>query len=115
MSRPKKSEARSARLNLSLTPNEFESIKRRALALGMRVAHFGRAVLLDPKNVTTVKSEAQRESADRLVHIQLARLGNILNQMVRHLHQTGDPLPADLEPLLTDIRAILARRGHDDR
>jgi hypothetical protein len=29
--------------------------------------------------------------------------------MVRHLHQTGDPLPADLEPLLNDIRRIIAR------
>jgi hypothetical protein len=33
-----------------------------------------------------------------------------LNQMVRHLHATGDPLPADLEPLLRDIRQILTRR-----
>jgi hypothetical protein len=46
---------------------------------------------------------------------QLARLGNNLNQMVRHLHQTGDPLPADLEPLLTDIRRIIARGAADDR
>jgi hypothetical protein len=29
--------------------------------------------------------------------------------MIRHLHRTGDPLPADLEPLLKDIRQILAR------
>ena|GEM_PF-4540712 len=36
----------------------------------------------------------------RLVHAQLSRLGNNLNQMVRHLHQTGDPLPTDLEHLL---------------
>jgi hypothetical protein len=44
-----------------------------------------------------------------LIYGQLARLGNNLNQMVRHLHQTGDPLPADLEPLLKDIRRIIAR------
>jgi hypothetical protein len=25
------------------------------------------------------------------------------------LHQTGDPVPADLEPLLIDIRRIIAR------
>jgi hypothetical protein len=40
----------------------------------------------------------------------LSRLGNLLNQMVRHLHQTGDPLPPDLEPLLRDIRQIIERR-----
>jgi hypothetical protein len=33
-----------------------------------------------------------------------------LNQMVRNLHQTGDPLPPDLEPLLTDIRHVIERR-----
>jgi hypothetical protein len=29
--------------------------------------------------------------------------------MVRHLHQTGDPLPADLELLLHDIRQVITR------
>jgi hypothetical protein len=28
---------------------------------------------------------------------------------VRHLHHTGDPLPPDLEPLLKDIRHMLAK------
>jgi hypothetical protein len=29
--------------------------------------------------------------------------------MMRHLHQTGEPVPADLGSLLTDIREILSR------
>jgi hypothetical protein len=46
---------------------------------------------------------------ERLIHSQLVQLGNNLNQLVRHLHSTGEPLPPDLEPLLADIRQIIAR------
>jgi hypothetical protein len=110
MGRPKTSEPRSHQLNLSLTARELESIKRRAAALGMRPVHFGRIMLLDKNKHPTMKPETSDGNIDRLVYGQLARLGNNLNQIVRRLHQTGDPLPADLEPLLNDIRAILARR-----
>jgi hypothetical protein len=108
MGRPKKSEPRCRQLNLSLTASEFESITRRAEAVGMRPVHFGRALLLDPNRKLATRGEGN----SNLIHLtygQLVRLGNNLNQMVRHLHQTGDPLPADLEPLLTDIRQIIAR------
>src|SRR5258707_81742 len=95
MGRPKKSEPRSQQLNLSLTASELESIKRRAHAVGMRPVHFGRALLLDQGRKLAIKSEPS-SNAERLIYDQLVRLGNNLNQMVRHLHQTGDPLPADL-------------------
>ena len=29
--------------------------------------------------------------------------------MTRHVHSVGGPVPADLEPLLTDIRALIVR------
>jgi hypothetical protein len=80
----------------------------------MRPVHFGRALLLGQGG----KVVARREPAgnlDQLIYGQLVRLGNNLNQMVRHIHQTGDPLPADLEPLLKDIRQIVARGSRDDR
>jgi Bacterial mobilisation protein (MobC) len=76
----------------------------------MRPVHFGRVLLLDTKDKPPTK---QTPASSNLVHLtygQLVRLGNNLNQMVRHLHQTGDPLPADLEPLLADIREIITRR-----
>ncbi|HEX4409034.1 MAG TPA: hypothetical protein VH206_09690 [Xanthobacteraceae bacterium] len=56
---------------------------------------------------SSLESEGQ---FDRLVYGALSRLGNNLNQLLRHLHQTGDPIPPDLEPLLKDIRQIIARR-----
>jgi hypothetical protein len=110
MGRPIKSELRSHQLNLSLTASELESIKRRAYAVGMRPVHFGRAVLLDPDRRPGAERERTGGNINLLVYTQLSRLGNNLNQLMRHLHRTGDPLPADLEPLLKDIRHIIARR-----
>jgi hypothetical protein len=108
MGRPRKSEPRNRQLNLSLSESEWASITARALAVGMRPVHFGRAMLLDPNRRILAKNEAN-SNITHLTYGQLVRLGNNLNQMVRHLHQTGDPLPTDLEPLLTDIRQIIAR------
>jgi hypothetical protein len=113
MGRPRKSEPRIRQLNFSLTEAELNSLTHRAQALGMRPVHFGRALLLDQDHKPTLKSSAP-SNIERLIYGQLCRLGNNLNQLVRHLHQTGDPLPADLEPLLKDIRQIIARGyGHD--
>jgi hypothetical protein len=109
MGRPRTFEPRSQQLNLSLTVSEFESIKRRAYVVGMRPVHFGRALLLDQNRDPAAKPEPTSSNLELLIYGQLVRLGNNLNQMVRHLHQTGDPLPADLEPLLKDIRRIIAR------
>jgi hypothetical protein len=81
----------------------------------MRPVHFGRALLLDQSRKLVVSREPTDSNAQRLIYGQLVRLGNNLNQLVRHLHRTGDPLPADLEPLLKDIRQIIERRCRDDR
>jgi hypothetical protein len=113
MSRPRKSEPRSEQLNVSLTQSELASIKRRAEAVGMRPVHFGRALMLGQGGKVAAKNEPA-SNLNQFIYGQLVRLGNNLNQMVRHLNQTGDPLPADLEPLLKDIRQIL-RRCEDDR
>ncbi|HEY1745717.1 MAG TPA: plasmid mobilization relaxosome protein MobC [Xanthobacteraceae bacterium] len=108
MARPRKSEPRDRQLNLSLTAAELAGIERRADALGMRPVHFGRALLLDDGHKLSI-ARGPENNAPRLILSQLSRLGNNLNQVVRHLHRTGDPLPPDLEPLLNDIRHIIAR------
>jgi hypothetical protein len=108
MGRPIKSEPRDHQLNFSLTASELESIRQRAASVGMRPVHFGRDLLLSSsRNVSATR--APESNVGRLIHAQLVRLGNNLNQLVRHLHETGDPLPPDLEPLLRDIRQIIAR------
>jgi len=108
MPRPIKTEPRIKQFNLSLTASELESIRQRAQAVGMRPVHFGRALLLDQNRKPASKRETESNIA-RLIYGQLVRLGNNLNQLVCHLHTTGDPLPADLEPLLKDILQIIAR------
>lgn len=108
MGRPPVSDPRDRQLKLNLTVAEYESIVRRAKALNMRPVHFGRALLLN-SNSTAPPSERTPSNIEKLNYSALVRLGNNLNQMMRHLHQTGDPIPADLEPLLTDIRQIIAR------
>jgi Bacterial mobilisation protein (MobC) len=108
MARPKISEPRAYQLNLRFTARELESINRRASALGMRPVQFGRTVLLGTKDRPVADQEPAHNHA-RLIRSELSRLGNNLNQLVRHLHQTGDPLPPDLEPLLIDIRRLIAR------
>jgi Bacterial mobilisation protein (MobC) len=108
MGRPKQIEPRSQQLNLSFSASELEAIKARAHALGMRPAHLGRALLLE-KKAPAAGHNAPANNTWRLIQSQLIRLGNNLNQMVRHLHQTGDPLPLDLEPLLNDIRRLITK------
>jgi hypothetical protein len=108
MPRNRKPGSRCHQLNLSLTESELADIKRRADALGMRPVHFGRSVLMH--GAVTVASEGESITpALRLIHTQLVRLGNNLNQAVRKLNEMSHPLPADLEPLLEDIRSLIAR------
>jgi hypothetical protein len=114
MGRPTKFEPRCKQLNLSLTARELANVNRRAEAVGMRPVHFSRHLLLDENRRPPVTSN-QRSNSERLIYSQLVRLGNNLNQLVRHLHRTGDPPPADLAPLLKDIRQIISRRRDDDR
>lgn len=103
MGRPTATNPRRQQLNISLTDAELARIRERAAAVGMRPVHYGRALVLKEQSAAP---DSGNNHASRIYH-QLVRLGNNLNQMVRHLHRTGDPLPADLVPLLTDIRQTI--------
>ena len=108
MGRPRKTEPRDRQFNLSLSATEYESIVRRAAAFGMRPVHFGRSVLLSVEGRPDHKPQPV-DNGWRLIALQLSRLGNNLNQLLHYLHVTGDPVPADLEPLLKDIRNLIAK------
>jgi hypothetical protein len=110
MGRPTKTEPRTKQLNLSLTVSEFERVRERAQSVGMRPVHFGRALVLDER--TKLSSISNAESPlNRLFYTQLSRLGNNLNQLVRHVHRYGGSPPPELEALLRDIRRLLTRRA----
>lgn len=108
MPRSKSAEPRDRQLNLSLTESELAGIKRRAQALGLRPVHLGRQLVLDEDRA--VAAQAQPSTIDRLIHGQLIRLGNNLNQLTRRFHASGaGTAPPDLAPLLRDIRKLIAR------
>jgi hypothetical protein len=103
-----KNELRDQQLNLSLTKGELERVRQRAETAGMRVVHFARMIVLDENRRPTMKSDTEH-SATRLLYLQLARLGNNLNQLVRHMHRHGGPIPRELDPLLHEIRRHITR------
>lgn len=109
MPRPRTKNPRNNQLNLHFTAAEIGEIKARAEALGMRPVAFGRTLLLSGGIVNQPNTEAA--AAKRGLMLQLARLGNNLNQIVRRCHIRNDPLPPDLEPLLADVRALFARES----
>jgi hypothetical protein len=102
-----KLDPRCHQLNISLTSSELTDINRRAEALGMRPVHFARITLLN--NDATGAYPTAESVALRHIRLELSRLGNNLNQMVRRLNEFRKPLPEDLEPLLSDIRAMIGR------
>ena len=110
MGRPRKAEPRDQQLNLSLTASELDGVRRRAEALGMRVAHLGRHLVLDRGRSAPARNFGEL-NANRLLGRQLARLGNLLNQLVRRFHATGNLPPADLVPLLAEVRRLISRHA----
>jgi Bacterial mobilisation protein (MobC) len=108
VSRPKVSSLRDVQLKLNLTAAEYECVVRRARAVGMRPNHFGRAMVLK-KEAALAVNQRSPSNAERLTYHVLGRVGSNLNQVARRMHQTGEPAPADLEPLLADIRRIIDR------
>ena len=108
MGRPKVSNLRDMQLKLNLTATEYECVVRRANAAGMRPVHYSRTLVLNTSSART-PSQQIPDNIERLHYLALSRIGNNLNQMMRHLHRTGEPTPSDLEPLLVEIREIINR------
>lgn len=108
MGRPRKDEPRNRQVNIHLTEGEFVAVVSRASAAGVPPAEYGRRRVIGAAPAGEVVPTAV--PVDRVLHIQLRRLGNLLNQLVRHLHQTGEVLP-EAVALLRDIRSLLDRSG----
>ena len=107
MGRPKVSNLRDMQLKLNFTATEYECLVRRAKAVCIRPTHFARGLVLNT-DARTPRTQTP-SNLERLNYLALSRVGNNLNQMMRHLHRTGETVPADLEPLLMDIRQIIER------
>jgi len=106
MGRPKLKTARDRQFNIALTEDELAKVQRAARLIGMRPADYGRSRLL-AKALRGLRTDISVRQLDPLLLVQLARVGNNLNQITRGLHALAVPAPEDLAPLLLEIRAIL--------
>ena len=100
---------RDRQLNIALRGDEFARLQQRADAVGLRLAPFARAILLNEG--VTIDSIARASTADRLTYQQWVRVGSNLNQMARQLNRFGNVSASEVEAVLDDIRALIARAG----
>ena len=106
MGRPLTTDPRNYQLNFSFTEAEIDLLRRRADQAQLRLVDYGRLVLLRKSSLPVAAPIAQ---IDRVAYEQLKRLGNNVNQIARVLNATRQAPPANLEPLLADIRMVLNR------
>ena|SRR5215207_981755 len=111
MGRPPKEIKRNRQFNVGLTAPEHELLFARAARACMRPVDYGRARLLGQRGGEAAPSGAPAPHLDPLFLVQLSRLGNNLNQIVRGMNRFQQPAPPSLEPLLQEIRRLIARAG----
>jgi hypothetical protein len=107
MGRPKLLITRDRQFNVGLTAAELAEVQRAARLAGMRPVDYGRAKLLS-RSGRIPRTEYSVRQLDPLLLVQLSRIGNNLNQIARRLNELSLPAPQELEPLLAEIRSILA-------
>jgi hypothetical protein len=108
VARPKKQLKRDRQFNVSLTTRELELLFARAAAAGLRPVDYGRAQLLNEPRAPR-PATAGGPHLDPLFRAQLSRIGNNLNQLTRKVNTLDMPPPPTLEPLLREIRALIAK------
>jgi Bacterial mobilisation protein (MobC). len=104
--RPRKqaAERRTIVYAIRLTPEERAEIDRRAAAVGVEASDYGRAMLLTGRVV-------QRHNVTfpaPLLH-DLARVGNNLNQLAKHLNAGRAASPAAIEATRAELADLLDR------
>ena len=122
MPRPKSPDPRTEIIALRLTLAEVVDLRRLADANGTTSSGYiralittaikqrqakrrGRPPITPPRQRTITIVEPHRLDAESYHHIQ--RLGVNLNQIAKHCNTWGTPPPAELAPLLAEIRAVL--------
>lgn len=114
MARPRKDIKRDQQLNFSLTVHELATLYERAARAGMSLMSYGRWRLLGEDRQSAL-SAAAAPKADRRLLLELSRLGNLLNQLVRLFHREKQNPPEALPSLLEKIRRLINRELADDR
>jgi hypothetical protein len=114
MARPRQIEVRDRQMNIKLTAREFEFVCQCAAASGVRPVDYGRARLLMEWRASEAIVGVGPKS-DPAFRVQLSRIGNNLNQIVRRMNSFDEPCPPTLEPLLQEIRSLINRSEDGDR
>jgi hypothetical protein len=107
MTRPPLLIKRDQRLVIKLTPAEYALLQTRADTVGSRLANYARSVLLQQE--TGRQAIAAVSRYDRLVYSEWHRVGSNLNQVTRQLNSFGSVQASEVEAVLRDIRALIAR------
>lgn len=108
MARPREANPRDQRITLRLTADELLKAHTRARKSGLTVADFARSRMLKPTRPSKAAS-GRPPAIDPELWIQVRKLGVNLNQIAHRLNAMEEPeLPPDLDPLLREIRALLA-------
>lgn len=97
-------------LTFRVSEEERAIIHHLAALSNRRPSVFMREACLSPRIVVL-----QTMKLDPLAHHDLSRVGNLLNQIARHLHMTGDSRRlAEIDGLLLHLRTLLDRTGADE-
>lgn len=101
------------------TEAEGARLMRRAAAEAVTFSEFARRQLLPAKHLrrrggetVTSAPETNASTEAKALAFQIQKIGVNLNQIVKSMHQHQAPPPAELAPLLADIRAYVRRAQH---
>lgn len=93
---------RTEKLAICLTPEEFDEIESRAVAVGMPNSTFVRASIL------SMEPPAPRISdMDAVAIAAINRVGSLLNQIARHQHINNHLSPRAIEQLKDAYRRLM--------
>ena len=94
-------ERRTAFLGIQLTPTERAELEAAAQEVGARVSTFARELLLRRGPAVVAGTRRNPEAAGLMR--ELNAIGNLLNQIARHLNSTGETRPWDDLPGVLDL------------
>ncbi len=94
----KNKENKTIQIHLRVTPDEYNSIKKRAAETGLNMSEFSRRILIGEKVITA-------PPADFFVLIkEVKRVGSNLNQLIRKLNVLGIAHSMEIERCIRDIQ-----------
>ena len=101
MARPKKGESliKTKDVHLRMSETEYEILSEKAIATNMSISDFIRNALNTQNVIIKYELTADVPEIKKLIG-EFRKIGNNLNQIARHAHETGRVYPVDMEEVL---------------